>query len=131
MPEHVERFFQGLLEWICITHSLCANEFVTNIKWEEQLKTVVNIYCKTSSPPNFLSDSESTDVAKVNDFRQVVVNVKSQKPVMYIVRATFSWPRTSDSLSNILDCSKQTVTAVSQEWFKNIPWDQKVMNVHT
>ena len=91
----------------------------------------MNIYCKTSSPPNFLSDSESTDVAKVNDFRQVVVNVKSQKPVMYIARATFSWPRTSDSLSNILDCSKQTVTAVSQEWFNNIPWDQKVMNVHT
>ena len=78
-------------EWICITHSLCANEFnVTNIKWEEQLKTVVNVYCRTFSPPNFLSDSESTDVAKVNDFRRVVVNVKSQKSVIYIVRVTFS-----------------------------------------
>ena len=41
-----------------------ANDFVTNIKWGEQLRTVVNIYCKTSSPPNFLSYFQSTDVAK-------------------------------------------------------------------
>ena len=34
---------------------------------------------------NFLFDSESTDVAKVNDFRRVVVNVKSQKSVIYIL----------------------------------------------
>ena len=56
-----------------------ANEFVTKNKWEEQLGTVVNVYCKTCSPPNFLRDSQSTDVAKDNDIRRVVVTLKSQK----------------------------------------------------
>ena len=56
-----------------------ANEFVTKNKWEEQLGTVVNVYCKTCSPPNFLRDSQSTDVAKGNDIRRVVVTLKSQK----------------------------------------------------
>ena len=79
------------LEWSRKTHSLCANEYVTNCNWEGQLRTVVNIYCKTSSPPNFPSDSQSTNVAKGNDFRRVVVTVKSQKSAKYIFRVIFSW----------------------------------------
>ena len=91
----------------------------------------MNIYCKTSSPPNFLSDSQSTDVAKGNYFCRMVVTLKSQKSAKYIMRVTISWPRKSDSPSNVLDCFKQVVTAVSQEWAKNILWNQKVMKVHT
>ena len=68
---------------------------------------------------------------KSNDFRRVVVTVKSQKSAKYIMRVIFSWPLTSDSSSNVLDCLKQEVTAASQEWAKNIPWDQKVMYVRT
>ena len=45
------------------------------------------------------------------------------------MRVTFSWPRKSDPRSNVLDCFKQVITAVSQEWAKNILWNQKVMNV--
>ena len=47
------------------------------------------------------------------------------------MRVTISWPRKSDPRSNVLDCFKQVITAVSQEWAKNILWNQKVMNVHT
>ena len=61
-----------------INRCYSANEFVTKKKWEEQLGTVVNVYCKTCSPPNFLRDSQSTDVAKGNDIRRVVVTLKSQ-----------------------------------------------------
>ena len=91
----------------------------------------MNIYCKTSSPPNFLSDSQSTDVAKGNYFCRMLVTLKSQKSAKYVIRVTFSWPRKSDPRSNVLDCFKQVITAVSQEWAKNILWNQKVMNVHT
>ena len=55
--------------------------FVTDCKLEEQLRTVVNIYHKTSSLPTFLSDSQSTSDAKGNDFCLVVVIFNSQKSV--------------------------------------------------
>ena len=79
----------------------------------------------------FFNDFQSTDVAKGNYFRRVVVTVKSQKSAKYIMRVTFPWPRTSDSRSNELVCSKQVVTTVSQEWAKNILWNQKVIKVHS
>ena len=59
---------------------------VTDCKLEEQLRTVVNIYHKTSSLPTFPSDSQSTSDAKGNDFCLVVVIFNSQKSVKYIIR---------------------------------------------
>ena len=53
--------------------------FVTDCKLEEQLRTIVNIYHKTSSLPTFPSDSQSTSDAKGNDFCLVVVIFNSQK----------------------------------------------------
>ena len=52
------------------------------------------------------------------------MTLKSQKSAKYIMRVKFSWPRESDSLSNVMDCFKQVVTAVSQEWAKNFLWNQ-------
>ena len=66
--------------------------FVTDCKLEEQLRTVVNIYCKTSSLPTFPSDSQFTSDAKGNDFCLVVVIFNSQKSTKYIIRVMFSWP---------------------------------------
>ena len=93
MPKPIQGFKSPWqkLEWSRKTHPLCAIEFVTNCNWEGQLRTVANIYCKTSSPPNFSIDSKSTDVAKGNDFHRVVVTVKSQKSAKYIFRVIFSW----------------------------------------
>ena len=94
MPKPIQGFKSSWqkLEWSRKTHSmLCANEYVTKCNWEEQLRTAANIYCKTSSPPNFPRDSQSTDVAEGNDFRRMVLTVKSQKSAKYIFRVIFSW----------------------------------------
>ena len=79
MPKPIQGFKSSWqkLEWSRKTHPLRP--------------TVANIYCKTSSPPNFPIDSQSTGIAKGNDFRRVVLTVKSQKSAKYIFGVIFSW----------------------------------------
>ena len=54
-----------------------------------EIRTVVNIYYKTSSPPTFPSDSKSTSDAKGNYFCLVVVIFNSQKSVKYIYHTCY------------------------------------------